>query len=50
MVTLEETVHVYEQLEKAALAVLRGTGHPLEKADVSLLDFLIRRMLIQTAE
>jgi len=50
MVTLEETVNVYKRLQNASLAVLPCTGHPLEKADVSLLDFLIRRFLIQTEE
>ena len=47
MVSLEETVNVYKQLENASLAILPSTAHPLEKADVSLLAFFIRRFIIQ---
>ena len=50
MVTLEETVNVYKQLENASLAVLPATAHPLEKADASLLAFFIRRFIDQTGQ
>ncbi len=45
MVSLEETLNVYRSLPEAQLGILPGTPHPIEKVDVGLLDFFIRRFL-----
>ena len=45
MVTLDETVAVYKQLPKAALAVLPQTPHPIEKVNLTVLSFFIRRFI-----
>jgi len=49
MVTLEETLKVYKQLQNGSLAVLPQTPHPIEKVDLTLLSFFIRRFA-QTAQ
>lgn len=46
MVTLAETVEVYNTLPDAALAVLPQTSHPVEKADTCLLKFYIEHFLM----
>ena len=45
MITLEETANVYKQVPNASLAILPGTPHPIEKMDVSLLAYFIRRFI-----
>ena len=46
MVSLEETVAVYEQLPNASLAVLPQTTHPIEKVDNDLLKFYLERFFM----
>lgn len=45
MVTLDETLAVYKSLPNAQLAVLPGTGHPIEQADAEMLACFIRRFV-----
>ena len=45
MVTLNETVTVYQSLPNAQLAVLPGIPHLLDQADSSLLAYHIRRFI-----
>ena len=45
MVTIEETVAAYRALPQGELAVLPGTGHPLESVDVALLTSSVERFL-----
>lgn len=45
MVSREETIAVYEQLQKGQLAILPGTPHPIEQADKDLLAYHIRRFI-----
>lgn len=45
MVTLEETVNVYKALPNASLAVLPETSHPIEKADLELVGFHVKKFL-----
>ena len=42
MITLEETLQVYHHLPNAQFSVLPATPHPIEKANVQLLAYLIR--------
>ncbi len=46
MVTLAETIAVYNALPNASLAVLPQTSHPIEKVDTILLKFYIERFLM----
>ncbi len=43
MVTLEETVAVYRQLQNGQLGILPGTPHPMEQVDKNTLANLINR-------
>lgn len=45
MVTLQETVAVYQQLPTAQLAVLPNTPHPIESVRTETLAFLVRQHL-----
>ena len=45
MITLEETIAVFNQLPNAQMAMLPGTPHPIEQVDISLLSFLIEKFL-----
>ena len=45
MVTLEETLSVYNELPQSQLAILPGTPHPIEQVDVLLLAFNILRFI-----
>jgi pimeloyl-ACP methyl ester carboxylesterase len=45
MVTMEETIAVYQQLPNAQLAVLPATPHPIEQIDNDLLSFYIKRFI-----
>ncbi len=45
MVTLEETVAVYNALPQAELGVLPGTGHPIESVQPQLLAGFIERFI-----
>ncbi|HEY0677196.1 MAG TPA: alpha/beta hydrolase [Chitinophagaceae bacterium] len=45
MVSLNETVSVYQTLPDAQLAILPGTSHPVEQADSSLIAYHIRRFI-----
>ena len=47
MVSFQETIEVYKALPLAQLTVLPDTAHPLEKADVPLLAYYIRRFTTQ---
>ncbi|MFY0253271.1 alpha/beta fold hydrolase [Chitinophaga sp. 30R24] len=47
MVSFQETIEVYKSLPLAQLTVLPNTAHPLEKADVPLLAYYIRRFTTQ---
>ncbi len=49
MVLLEETVTVYKALPNAQMAVLPGTPHPLEQADMEQLAFQIKRFAVSLA-
>jgi pimeloyl-ACP methyl ester carboxylesterase len=42
MITLEETLQVYHHLPNAQFSVLPATPHPIEKANLPLLAYLIR--------
>ncbi len=43
MVTMEETVAVYQSLPHARLAILPGTSHPIEQADAETVAYLVRK-------
>lgn len=43
MVSLEETISTYRKLPKAQLAVLPGTGHAIEQANMEMLGRMINR-------
>jgi pimeloyl-ACP methyl ester carboxylesterase len=45
MITLEETLSVFNQLPNAEMAMLPGTPHPIEQVDNSFLTFLINKFL-----
>jgi pimeloyl-ACP methyl ester carboxylesterase len=45
MVSLQETLDVYQVLPQAQLAVLPNTPHPIEKADAALVSVLVQRFL-----
>lgn len=45
MVSFDETLAVYKSLPMAELCVLPGTDHPIEKADILLLQFITRKFL-----
>jgi pimeloyl-ACP methyl ester carboxylesterase len=47
MVSFQETIEVYKTLPLAQLTVMPDTAHPLEKADVPLLAYYIRRFITQ---
>lgn len=47
MVSFQETIEVYKALPLAQLTILPDTAHPLEKADVPLLAYYIRRFTTQ---
>ncbi|TWF44415.1 pimeloyl-ACP methyl ester carboxylesterase [Chitinophaga polysaccharea] len=47
MVSFQETIEVYKALPLAQFTVLPDTAHPLEKADVPLLAYYIRRFTTQ---
>jgi esterase/lipase len=49
MVTLEETIDVYQQLPKANLIVFPNTQHPIEKVDIGKLKNEIVRFFAATA-
>lgn len=46
MVTRDETIHTFQSLPNAQLAILPGTPHPIEQADSSLVAFMVRRFLV----
>lgn len=46
MVTLDETVAVFRQLQKAQLAVLPNTPHAIEQVDVDLVVHLTQKFLL----
>ncbi len=48
MVSLDETVAVYNQLPSAQLAVLPATPHPIEQVDVSLIGYHIKKFIQRT--
>lgn len=50
MVSFQETIEVYNALPEAQLTVLPDTAHPLEKADVPLLAYYIKRFTTQKME
>ena len=45
MITLSETLDVYNKLPNAQMAVLPGTQHPIEQANIEALAFLTRQFL-----
>lgn len=45
MVTLDETVSVYQQLPAAQLGILPNTPHPVEQVNVELLAFMVKQYL-----
>ena len=45
MVSIEETVDAFRNIPGARLAVLPGTPHPFEKADLELLQSLVKRYI-----
>ena len=45
MITLEETLAVFDQLPNAEMGVLPATAHPIEQVDTSALAFLINKFL-----
>jgi pimeloyl-ACP methyl ester carboxylesterase len=45
MVSLDETVAVYEALPIAQLGILPGTSHPIEQMDITLLEYMIKRFI-----
>lgn len=47
MVSFTETIEVYRSLPEAQLTILPDTAHPLEKADVPLLAYFIKRFTTQ---
>lgn len=47
MVSFQETIEVYKALPEAQLTILPDTAHPLEKADVPLLAYYIKRFTTQ---
>ncbi|PSL49031.1 pimeloyl-ACP methyl ester carboxylesterase [Chitinophaga niastensis] len=47
MVSFQETIEVYKTLPLAQLTIMPDTAHPLEKADVPLLAYYIRRFTTQ---
>ncbi|MBV7528929.1 alpha/beta fold hydrolase [Chitinophaga sp. sic0106] len=47
MVSFQETIEAYKSLPLAQLAILPDTVHPLEKADVPLLAYHIKRFTTQ---
>lgn len=47
MVSFQETIEVYKALPLAQLTVMPDTAHPLEKADVPLLAYYIKRFTTQ---
>ncbi len=47
MVSFQETIETYKALPEAQMAILPDTIHPLEKADVPLLAYHIRRFTTQ---
>ncbi|MEZ2441343.1 alpha/beta fold hydrolase [Chitinophaga sp. RCC_12] len=47
MVSFHETIEVYSALPLAQLTVMPDTAHPLEKADVPLLAYYLRRFTTQ---
>ncbi len=47
MITLEETLAVFNQLPNAEMAMLPGTPHPIEQVDISMLTFLINKFLLK---
>ncbi len=47
MVSFSETVEVYRSLPEAQMTILPDTAHPLEKADVPLLAYFIKRFTTQ---
>jgi len=49
MITLEETLAVFNQLPNAEMGMLPATPHPIEQVDISLLAFLINKFLAKTS-
>jgi len=49
MITLEETIAVFDQLPNAEMAILPGTPHPIEQVDNPLLEFLINKFLAKNS-
>lgn len=47
MVSFQETIEVYKALPLAQLTVMPDTAHPLEKVDVPLLAYYLRRFTTQ---
>ena len=47
MVSFQETIEVYKALPLAQFTVMPDTAHPLEKADIPLLAYYIRRFTTQ---
>jgi pimeloyl-ACP methyl ester carboxylesterase len=47
MVSFTETIEVYRSLPEAQMTILPDTAHPLEKADVPLLAYYIKRFTTQ---
>ncbi len=48
MVTLRETVGVYEKLPNAQMAILPNTRHPIEQVQIDVLGFMIQRFIQHT--
>ncbi|RFS24019.1 alpha/beta hydrolase [Chitinophaga silvatica] len=48
MVSFQETIEVYKSLPLAQFTVLPDTAHPLEKVNVPLLTYFIKRFTTQT--
>ena len=46
MVTLDETVTVYKNLQNAQMCVLPGTSHPFEQVNTELLAYMISKFLL----
>ena len=46
MITLEETVQVYQLLPDARMGILPATGHPVEKLNLQVLSCLVNNFLL----
>jgi pimeloyl-ACP methyl ester carboxylesterase len=50
MVSVEETMAVYQGLPKAQLSILPQTAHPIEATDMELLSFMLIRFFVEAKE